>query len=360
MSDQQTAHRTERPERPARTVRWGVLATGGIAATVSGDIALVPGAQLAAVASRDAGRAAAFAERHGFTRSYGSYRELVEAGADRASEAGLDAVYVATPHAQHVALARACVEAGLPVLVEKPVGCTAEATRGLAELARERGVFVMEALWARFQPNLVRLRELLAAGAVGEVRSVSGDLGFALPYDPSHRLWDPAQGGGTLLDTGVYPVSFAQGVFGGSPRAVHTVGVLADSGVDAEASLLLDWGGGRTARLGSTLLGHAGGSATITGTQGRIEVAGPLHKPARLQVWSGGAQRDDGPSEVVELPVQGRGYVHMVEHVHECLAAGLVESPVMPMTDSVAVAEVLDTALDALGAVHRDDPTAFA
>ncbi|TNM69087.1 Gfo/Idh/MocA family oxidoreductase [Streptomyces sp. NP160] len=341
-------------------VRWGVLATGGIAATVSGDIALVPGAELAAVASRDAGRAAAFAAEHGVARSYGSYRELVEAGADRQSETGLDAVYIATPHAQHVALARACVEAGLPVLVEKPVGCTAAATRGLAELARERGVFVMEALWARFQPNLVRLRELLASGAIGEVRSVAGDLGFALPYDPAHRLWDPAQGGGTLLDTGVYPVSFAQGVFGGSPRAVHAVGVLAENGVDAEASLLLDWGGGRTARLGSTLLAHAGGAGTITGTKGRIEVAGPLHKPARLQVWADGAGRDDEPSEVVERPVTGRGYVHMVEHVHECLAAGLVESPVMPMTDSVAVAEVLDAALDQLGAVHRDDDTALA
>ncbi len=337
------------------TVRWGVLATGGIAATVSGDIALTPGAELTAVASRDAGRAAAFAAEHGFTRSHGSYRELLEAG-------GIDALYIATPHAQHVVLAEAAVEAGIPVLVEKPVGCTAAATRRLADLARERGVFVMEALWARFQPNAVRLRELLAAGAVGEVRSVSGDLGFALPYDPAHRLWDPAQGGGTLLDTGVYPVAFAQEVFGGSPLAVHAVGLLAESGVDAEASLLLDWGGGRSARLGSTLLGHAGGSATITGTQGRIEVAGPLHKPARLQVWSGGAQRDGAPSEVVELPVQptgSRGYVHMVEHVQACLAQGLVESPVMPMTDSVIVAEVLDAALDALGAVHRDDPTAL-
>jgi len=352
MSEQLTDQPTATTAATTTTVRWGVLATGGIAATVSGDIALVPGAELAAVASRDAGRAAAFAAEHGFARSHGSYRELIEAG-------DLDAVYIATPHAQHVVLARACVEAGIPVLVEKPVGCTAAATRGLAELARERGVFVMEALWARFQPNHVRLREVLSSGVIGEVRSVAGDLGFALPYDPAHRLWDPEQGGGTLLDTGVYPVSFAQGVFGGSPRAVHAVGVLAENGVDAEASLLLDWGGGRTARLGSTLLAHAGGAGTITGTKGRVEVAGPLHKPSRLEVWAEGAGRDDEPSEVVDLPVVGRGYVHMVEHVHECLAAGLVESPVMPMSDSVAVAEVLDAALDALGAVHRDDATAL-
>ena len=198
----------------AMTLRWGFLGPGRIAATVAADLALLEDATPLAVAGRDLGRAREFAAANGFERAYGSYAEML-------ADPDVDAVYVATPHAQHHAVTSTVLAAGKPVLVEKAFTCTLAAATDLVEQARAAGVFVMEAMWTRFVPNVVRLRELIADGAVGEVRQVHADLGLVGPQDPGNRLWDPAQGGGAMLDLGVYPVSFAQMVLGApvSPKA---------------------------------------------------------------------------------------------------------------------------------------------
>ena len=323
--------------------RWGFLATGEVAARVAGDLALSRGAVAHAVASRDEGRAHAFARRHGFARAHGSYAALL-------ADPEVDVLYVATPHAQHHALARAALEAGEPVLVEEPVTATAAAARDLVDLARERGLFLMESMRTRTQPLVRRLRQLVQDGAVGELRTVRADIGSRSPVtDPRHRLLDPGQGGGALLDVGVYPVSFAVMLLG-APSSTAAVGSLAATGVDAEAALLLGWPGGEQALLGCTLLAPAARAAELVGTRGRIEVAPSFQQPPRLVL-----RPDGGDPQVVEIPYRGAGYVDQLEHVQECLARGALESPLAPLADTLAVMAVLDAALGQLGAAHADE-----
>jgi predicted dehydrogenase len=324
------------------SVRWGFLGTGRIAGTVAGDLAMTDGGTAYAVGSRDAARAEAFAGQHGFERSYGGYAELL-------ADPDVDVVYVATPHGQHHRDASACLAAGKPVLVEKSFTVTASAARDLVGQAREARVFCMEAMWTRFQPLVAELRRLIADGVIGSLRTVHADFGFASRYDVSNRLWDPARGGGALLDLGVYPVSFAQMLFG-SPTSVAVSGSLAESRVDAEAALLLGWPDGAAALLSCSLTAAQSGTARIVGTAGRIDLEAPFHRTPSLTV-----HRPDADPMVVTQPFTGRGYVHQLEEVQRCLAEGLTESPVMPLHDTVAVMDVLDQALDLLAAVHVDE-----
>jgi len=322
--------------------RWGFLATGGIATTVAGDLPLVPGARALAVASRDAGRAAAFADRHGFERSYGSYADLL-------ADPDVDVVYVATPHGQHRAVTRAALEAGKHVLVEKSFTTTLEGGRELVDLARSRGLFAMEAMWTRFQPTVLALLDALADGVVGEVRHVHADLGFPVPEDPAGRFYDPVQGGGSLLDMGVYPVAVARMVLG-APTEVLARGTLTSTGVDAEASLLLTHRGGATATLHSTITATPPRRGVVTGTRGWVETEGAVHAPDAYVVHRPGAD-----PERTALARTGRGYAHMLEHVQECLAEGRTESPLWPLSTTLEVMGVLERALHALGVRMDDD-----
>ncbi|GAB2689159.1 Gfo/Idh/MocA family protein [Thalassiella azotivora] len=323
-------------------VRWGFLGTGSIASTVAGDLALTPGAEAYAVASRDGSRAERFADQHGFGRAYAGYDALL-------ADPDVDVVYVATPHGQHHRDVSACLDAGKPVLVEKAFTVSAAAARDLVQRARDRRLFVMEAMWTRFQPLVVELRRLAADGAIGQVRTVHADLGFVGPQDRGHRLWDPAQGGGALLDLGVYPVSFAQMLLG-APTSVAVHGALGDTGVDAEVGLLLGWDDGASALLSCTLTATPFAGARIVGTHGRIDLEEPFHHTGSLTL-----HRPDVDAEVVTRGYTGRGYVHQLEEVQRCLAEGLTESPVMPLDDTLAVMDVLDGALEHLGAVHVDE-----
>ncbi|MEJ5946731.1 Gfo/Idh/MocA family oxidoreductase [Pseudokineococcus basanitobsidens] len=322
--------------------RWGFLATGGIATTVAGDLPLVPGARALAVASRDAARAAAFAERHGFERSYGSYAGLL-------ADPDVDVVYVATPHGQHRAVTRAALEAGKHVLVEKSFTTTLAGAHELVDLARSRGLFAMEAMWTRFLPTVVDLLAALEGGVVGEVRHVHGDLGFPVPRDPTSRFYDPVQGGGSLLDMGVYPVAMARMVLGPASRVVAR-GTLTSTGVDAEAALLLTHASGATATTLSTITARPPRRAVLSGTDGRVETEGALHAPDAYVV-----HRPDAEPLRVSRGRTGRGYVHMLEHVQDCLARGLTESPLWPLSSTLEVMEVLEGALGDLGVRMDDD-----
>lgn len=324
------------------TLRWGFLGTGTIAAVVADDLALVEGSERFAVASRTADRASRFAAAHGFEGSYGSYSELL---ADRE----VDVVYVATPHAQHHAVTSAALAARKPVLVEKAFTCTAAAARDLVEQAGAAGLFMMEAMWTRFVPTTVQVQRWLDEGAVGDVRQVHADLGFAAPYDPAHRLFDPAQGGGALLDIGVYPVSFAQMVLG-TPTTVQAVGVLAENGVDLEDALLLGHADGAQALLSASLTSDGPGRAVIVGTEGRITLEPRFHHASRVVL-----ERRGHDPVVAEPPITGRGYAHQMAHVAQCLAEGLGESPLMPLADTLTVMDTLDRALDLVGSPHVDE-----
>ena len=329
-------------------VRWGIAGPGSIARGIAHDMVLVEGATLAAVGSRSADRAAAFLAEHApgaEARAHGSYRALVE-------DPDLDVVYVATPHPQHHAIALAAIANGKAVLVEKAFTATVAGAREVVDAARTAGVFAMEAFWTRFFPAVRRARELVAAGAIGEVRHLAADLGIAAPRDPANRFYAPELGGGALLDLGVYVVGLSHLVLG-PPSEVVVRGSLTATGVDAEAALLLVHPGGATAGLSCSILSPSVGRARIDGTEGSIELRPRFHHPHGLTV-----RRPGHEPEVVDLPPTGIGYWGELDEVTRAVAAGRTESDVMPLTATLEVMAVLEEAGRQLGVPPRhEDPT---
>lgn len=321
-------------------VRWAVLGPGRIAEKVAADFAHVADGELVAVASRSPERAAEFAGRHGIPRSYGSYEALL-------ADDGVDAVYVATPHSWHVVHGCAVLEAGKALLMEKSFTATLAGAETVVATARERGVFAMEAMWTRFQPAIVRMRDLIAEGAIGEVRGVQADLGAAHDIDPEDRLFSLDLGGGTILDLGVYVVNLAQMVLG-DPTEVTTTGSLLSTGVDGESSYLLGYGDGRSATL-RTAFYQTPGAARVLGTEGWIDVPPRFHHPDRLLI-----HRPGRPDEEILAPPSSAGYSYEIDEVNRCLAAGLAESPTMPLADTLTVQAVLQHAADQIGVALID------
>jgi predicted dehydrogenase len=324
-------------------IRWGIIGPGRIAQNVVKDFAVVDGARAVAVASRSQERAEAFAGRHGLERAYGSYSELI-------ADPDVDVLYLATPHPQHHALALAGIRAGKALLVEKAFTATAAGAQEVVDLARETGVFVMEAIWTRFQPVIVAVRDLVADGAIGEVRSVQADLGVTRVYDPTDRLFNVALGGGALLDLGVYVVNISQMMLG-NPSRVVAAGSLFPSGADAEASLLLDYGDGRTAALTTSLRNALPGQARVFGTAGWIDILPRFHHPETIVLHRAGAE----PGTITRTPV-GAGYAHELIEVTDGVRAGRTESAVMPLADTLAVQSILGEAAEQLGVRHAEDP----
>jgi predicted dehydrogenase len=345
-------HRAARPDHRAgqsegidpltgQEVRWGIVGPGNIAASVMPDFAHVPGASVVAVASRSAERAQDFADRFGIGRTYGSYAGIV-------ADDEVDVLYIATPHPQHHEVALAAIEAGKSLLVEKSFTATVAGAEEVIRAARDRGVFVMEAMWTRFQPAIVAARRLVDDGAIGEVRQVQADLGVDRPYDPEHRLFDPAQGGGAMLDLGVYPVSFAH-YFLGTPASIDVVGSLTPTGVDYEAGMLLGYPDGRSAAILISLRNPTPGAARIFGTGGMIEVPPRFHHPKSIVL-----HRTGGDPEVIEQPPLGKGYSHELIEVTQGVQAGRTESAVMPLDDTLAVQRTLNDACEQLGVFHAE------
>jgi predicted dehydrogenase len=306
------------------------------------DFAHVPGASVLAVASRSAERAGKFAAEHGIERAYGSYGEIVR-------DVDVDALYIATPHPQHYRIALAAIDAGKALLVEKSFTATVAGAEEIIDAARQRGVFVMEAMWTRFQPAIVAARHLVDEGAIGDVRQVQADLGITRAYDPADRMFDPAQGGGAMLDLGVYVVSFAQ-YFLGTPDSVDVVGSLAPTGVDREAGVLLGYGDGRTAALLMSLRNLTPGAARLHGTGGWLEIKPRFHHPNEIVLGRTGHD----PETIVE-PRLGRGYASELIEVTEAVRAGRTESEIMPLDDTLTVQRILNGACEQLGVFHAED-----
>jgi predicted dehydrogenase len=319
-------------------IRWAVVATGGIAGAFVADLQATADAEVVAVASRSHDRARAFAEERGIPRAYDDVDAMLADG-------GIDVVYVATPHPQHVAPTRAALEAGVPVLCEKPLAADPADGAALVALARERGVFLAEAMWMRCHPLLVEAQRLVADGAIGELRVITADLGFRATYDPAGRLWAPELGGGALLDVGVYPLAFARAFLPAAPQLVGTVGSLAPTGVDADATLLLDADGVQV-RLSCSLVARLPSTGSVVGTTGELRFAAPLHTAPRRTLV-----RPDGTvdSEVERDPdVPGFGYE--IAEVHACVRAGRTESALLPLDEALEVLTLLDDARRQLGA----------
>ncbi|GAB3591730.1 Gfo/Idh/MocA family oxidoreductase [Angustibacter peucedani] len=323
--------------------RVGVIGTGGIARAMTRDVALLPDVEVVAVGSRTAEQASAFAAAHGVSRAHGSYEAL-------ATDPEVDVVYVATPHPGHHDAALLAIEAGKAVLVEKPFTMDAAQARALVAAARARGTFLMEAMWARFNPHLVAVREVLARGELGEVVTVTADHGQWFAFDPSHRLFAPELGGGALLDLGVYVVSFASMVLG-PPSAVTARSTPTSTGVDAQTSMVLDHASGAQAVLSTTLRAKSPCRATVVGTDGRLEIDTTFYSPTSFTVVprTGEPWRFDEPHE-------GHGLRHEMAEVARCLREGLTESPVMPLDETVSIMDTLDEVRRQIGLTYPGLP----
>lgn len=290
-----------------------------------------------AVAARDGYRAKLLADECGAPSSYGEYRPLCD---DR----NIDVVYVATTHGQHYSQVRELLDAGKPVLVEKSFTLNADQASALMQLACERDVFCMEAVWTRCLPT-VREAISVARSDIGRVVGVRSDLSRYVPYDPSHRLWNPLTGGGALLDIGVY-VAHLGWAFLGEPTTIQTVGRLEANGVDACAAMQWGYADGRCAQLSASFDGVTDDPHTVvSGQDGWISLYGRTHDPLRVVIHTGGTEREITGSHL------GNGYRPQIAEVERALRAGDLQSPLVPLADTVGVLRALDAARAELG-VH--------
>ncbi|MET8574974.1 Gfo/Idh/MocA family oxidoreductase [Streptomyces sp. NPDC005012] len=317
----------------AETVRWGILATGGIAAAFAGDLVDLPDAELVAVGSRSQESADAFAERFGIARAYGDWASL-------AADEEVDVVYVATPHTAHRAAAGLCLEAGRNVLCEKPFTLNLREAEELVALARERKRFLMEGMWTACNPLVRRMKQLVDDGAIGEIRTVQADFGLAGPFPVAHRLRDPQQGGGALLDLGVYPIAFAQMLLG-EPARVTAQSVLSPEGVDLQTGAVLGWESGALALVHCSIVGATGTTASVTGTRGRIDVPDGFFQADRFVLHREGRE----PEEFALAAGDGlrSSFRHEALEVMRAIRAGETESPLVPLDATLAVMRTLDT-----------------
>ncbi|GAA3121179.1 Gfo/Idh/MocA family protein [Streptosporangium carneum] len=318
------------------TIRWGILATGGIAATFTEALKLLPDAEVVAVGSRTRESAEAFARRHGIPRAHGSWAEL-------AADEDVDIVYVANTQNAHRDAVLTCLNAGKAVLCEKAFTLNAAEAAELVDLAAERGLFLMEAMWMRCNPAIRRIVELLEDGAIGQVEAVHADFGISVSVGPDHRLRDPAQGGGALLDLGVYPISFANLVLG-APESVRSWARLTPEGVDENTGVLLGHPGGAVALLSCGITVDGPVTASVSGRLGRIEVPHLFFRPDSFTLYRLGAD-----PETFHVPYEGTGMAHEAAEAMRCLREGLLESPLVPWRSTLEVMRVMDEVRGQIG-----------
>jgi predicted dehydrogenase len=317
-------------------IRWGIAGTGGIAKAFAADLALLPDAEIVAVGSRSQGSAEAFGDRFGIPHRHVGYDAL-------AADPDVDVIYVAVPHTGHCETTLAAIAGGKAVLCEKPFSLNANEAERMIDAARASGVFLMEAMWVRFLPHLTALRELLAEGRIGEVRSVTVDRGDVLSADPGHRVLNPELGGGALLDLGIYPVSFASMVLG-TPDRVVSLSTPANTGVDAQTSAVFGYPSGAQAMVNTTLDARTANGAVIAGTKGRITFPDGWHHTGPIELTP-----PVGRTERFEFTDDGKGLRHQAAEVGRCLRAGEAESPVMPLGETLAIMRTLDQIREQIG-----------
>ncbi len=323
-------------------IRWGILGTGSVAGKFAQDLGLLPDAQLLAVASRSQTKAEAFAGRSKIPLAYSSYEQLV-------NNPDIDVVYIATPNVYHKEHCLLALESGKAVLCEKPFALNASEARAVIDQAHRKQLFCMEAMWMRFVPAIATLRELIDSQVIGDICQVTMQLGFAFPFDPNHRVFDPKLGGGALLDLGVYPLSLASSLLG-TPTAVQSDAVIGATGVDEKVAMVLRYPQDRQGLLAASLRNQTSNDAVIVGSEGYIRVHAPLYCPQSLSVhqmgsrslWMRLKRRLFPWSERLDRQVQGTGYQFQAIEVMRCLLAGEPESPMMPLEETLSILETMD------------------
>lgn len=324
----------------APAIRWGILGAGTIADRFARAVNEWTSSTIHAVGARSMRGAQAFARTHTVPKAYEGYENLV-------TDSEIDAVYVATPHSFHSDHAILAIEAGKSVLVEKPLTHTSRAASALVAAARERGVFAMEAMKTRHLPHVAAIHSLINDGEIGDIVYIQADHSQCLTHVP--RLLDPALAGGALLDLGVYPVSFIVD-FLGLPTRITARGHLTDRGVDAHTTALFEYGDTH-AHMTTSFTGYGENRATIVGTEGYISVDGYFFNATSFRL-----HRRDGTSWTFD-GTHPNGLQYEAAEVARCIAAGEIESIRMPLDESVAITELLDTIRTQIGVIYPDEPT---
>ncbi len=312
----------------APPIRWGIIGVGWMADQFANAVNAHTESTVHAVSSRTLEKAQAFAASHSVAQAYGSIAELV-------ADPDIDVIHIASPHPEHRANALEAIAAGKNVLVEKPMCLNAPDARTLIDAARAADVFVMEAMWTRFLPDVVALKKAIADGEIGDVIALQADHGQAFPYDPTSRWWNPALAGGALLDIGIYPVAFAHDILG-APTSITTVAQMTETNVDGHVSAIFTYGAKTQASLQSTMWAETPTVALISGTTGRIEVDGPFYREASFRVVT-----EEG---VREVPYTGvpNGYAYEAAEVARRITAGEKQSPAMTPEMTLEVMASLD------------------
>ena len=310
-------------------LRWGILATGGIASAFASDLRTA-GLDLVAVGSRSQESADAFAARFDIPHAHASYEAL-------ATDPDVDIIYVSTPHPMHLEGARLALENGKHALVEKAFTLTEAEAAELRDLAAEKGLLVMEAMWTRYLPHMVRLREIIAEGTLGEVRAVTADHTQSLPVDPAHRLNALELGGGALLDLGIYPISFVWDILG-APQTIQAAGRLVETGADSEVATVMTHAGGAVSTTLSSSRAAGRNSAAVIGTQARAVLVRVWYTPTSFQVIA----TDGTVLEEYVSQVEGRGMQFQAYAAERFVAEQRLTGDVLPIDETVAIMGTLD------------------
>ncbi|MEM7032749.1 MAG: Gfo/Idh/MocA family oxidoreductase [Chloroflexota bacterium] len=312
-------------------IRWGIIGPGNIAKRFAGGLAVLDDATLQAVASRSQEKADAFADEFGAPTRYTSYQDLV-------ADDDIDIIYIATVNPFHAEQMLLCLEAGKPVLCEKPFTINTAEAKKVVQVAREKKLFLMEGMWTRHFPLMHKLRQILADGVIGEVRMLNADFGFSGQVNPTSRLYDLNLGGGGMLDVGIYPLSLASMIFG-KPEKLSSFADIGETGVDELSVLMMQYPAGEVAVVYSAIRASMPHDSMIMGRKGRIRIHSPWWMPTKMTITVNG--KDD---EVVEMPMEGTGFNYQIAEAGRCLREGKLESDVMPLDETISIMEMMDEA----------------
>lgn len=324
------------------STRWGILGTGKIARAFAEALGQTPGAVLAGVASRDGAKAAAFAAEFGAAAHFGSYQALADC-------ADIDLVYIGTPHPMHFENAMMSLNAGKGVLCEKAFTVNRREAGQVVALARDKGLFLMEAMWTRFMPALAEVRRVIASGAIGTPRQLSADFGFFATQGPEHRVIKRELGGGALLDLGIYPLSIATALLG-PVKAVRALAEMGPSGVDLQTAFTLEHESGAQSACACSLKARTPCELTVSGELGHVRMNTQFHRATSISVALA-----DGTAYQTPTPYLGNGYVHEILEAQRCRQAGLTESPGMTHDETLALMGVMDTIRAQIGLRYPGD-----
>jgi predicted dehydrogenase len=328
-----------------KKIRWGILGTGAIARKFVSDLRLVEDAALVAVGSRSQETADSFSQEFRIPSAHDSYEGL-------AGNADVDVIYIATPHNLHCETTLLCLRHGKAVLCEKPFAMNSRQAGEMIRVAKQQKLFLMEALWTKFLPHYIRMQEMISAGRLGEIRAVLANFGFRPKPPVNPRLFEPALGGGTVMDIGIYNVFIAMSVLG-KPDKIDAAMTSATTGVDEQCAVLFRYSNGAMAQLFSTFSSHLPTEAEICGTAGRIRLTSRFYEPsATVEFYP---ERFDS-RHLISVPKEpGFGYQYEARHVNECLHSGLTESPVVSFADTMLLMKTMDKIREKAGIWYPAD-----